>query len=299
MARRPLFTVFTPTWNRAHTLPRVYESLRAQTLRDFEWLIVDDGSTDGTDDLVARWQREAAFPIRYVRQENRGKPAAVNRGLAEARGELFLVFDSDDACVPDALERFHAIWESIPAERREAFSGVTVHCLDPAGAIVGNRFPRDPLDEHPHRVRTRYGVTGEKWGFHRTDLLRQHRYPDFPGERFVPDTLLWNRMSRDYLVRHVNVGLRLYHPDTGGLAAGLRRLRMESPNGAAEHYREELELDLPIRAAVRTAVNYVRYARHAGRSVARIVREAARPLTVLIALPAGMLAAALDRRAVR
>ena len=97
---RYTFTVFTPTCNRCATLPRVYASLAAQTFRDFEWLIVDDGSTDCTAALVDKWTAQADFPIRYLRQENRGKHIASNRAVREARGELFLVLDSDDACVP-------------------------------------------------------------------------------------------------------------------------------------------------------------------------------------------------------
>jgi glycosyltransferase involved in cell wall biosynthesis len=91
-----LFTVFTPSYNRARTLPRVYESLQRQTLRNFEWLVMDDGSTDDTRQLVTRWQAESNFPIRYIFQENQGKPAAFNHGVQEARGKLFLTLDSDD-----------------------------------------------------------------------------------------------------------------------------------------------------------------------------------------------------------
>src|SRR5229473_1606416 len=95
MNYRYVFTVFTPTFNRSQTLSRVYEGLRLQTFRDFEWLIVDDGSTDGTKELVEKWQTESAFLIRYIYQENQGKPAAFNHGVQEARGELFVTLDPD------------------------------------------------------------------------------------------------------------------------------------------------------------------------------------------------------------
>ena len=102
-----IFTVFTPTYNRAHTLSRVYKSLADQTFKNFEWLIVDDGSTDGTKVLIEKWTEEASFPIRYFYQENQGKHIAHNLGVKKARGELFLSLDSDDTCVPEALERFN------------------------------------------------------------------------------------------------------------------------------------------------------------------------------------------------
>ena len=108
------FTVFTPTYNRAATLPRVYASLRDQTIKDFEWLIVDDGSTDNTREMVTKWQSECKdFDIRYIYQENQHKKVALNRAVAEARGELFIVLDSDDSCVADAVETFQKVWQSM------------------------------------------------------------------------------------------------------------------------------------------------------------------------------------------
>ena len=156
----PLFTVFTPTYNRAATLPRVYASLAAQTCRDFEWLVVDDGSTDGTAALVEGWRRAAPFPLRYLRQANAGKHVAHNRGVAAARGALFLTLDSDDACVPEALARFRHHWEAIPAAARGGFSAVTALCVDPAGQLLGPPFPRDIQAELSGRDRVRLQVKG-------------------------------------------------------------------------------------------------------------------------------------------
>src|SRR5262249_48855085 len=133
-----LFTVFTPVFNRRHTLGRVWDSLRAQTSRDFEWVVVDDGSTDGVLELLREYEREAEFPMTVFRQPNGGKHAAWNRGVALARGELFLPADSDDRFVPETLERLALLWRSIPEADRPGFSGVNVLCRDPeTGAVVG------------------------------------------------------------------------------------------------------------------------------------------------------------------
>src|SRR5262249_22312462 len=127
------FTVITPTFNRARTLPRVWESLRAQTYTSFEWVVVDDGSTDGTDALIADCAARASFPIRSLRQENRGKHVAMNRGVAASSGEMIVVLDSDDACVPSALERFAFHWLSIPEQRRREFYAIVCNCVDQEG----------------------------------------------------------------------------------------------------------------------------------------------------------------------
>src|SRR2546426_9569929 len=100
----PTFTVFTASYNRRTTLPRVYESLAKQTFKDFEWVIVDDGSIDDTCELVETWSKESWFPIRYFYQENQGQQSAYNHGVAEAKRMFVLPLDSDDACVPHALE---------------------------------------------------------------------------------------------------------------------------------------------------------------------------------------------------
>src|SRR5260370_42528889 len=146
MNYRYVFTVFTPTFNRSQTLSRVYEGLRLQTFRDFEWLIVDDGSTDGTKELVEKWQTESAFLIRYIYQENQGKPAAFNHGVQQARGELFVTLDSDDACVPQALERLKYHWDGIPTAEKDKFSAVAVGCACQNGRVVGDEVPPCGLD---------------------------------------------------------------------------------------------------------------------------------------------------------
>ena len=214
------FTVFTPTYNRAHTLGRVYHSLREQTYRSFEWLIVDDGSTDETAQLVRMWEQEAEFPIRYLQQENLGKHVAFNRGVREARGALFLVLDSDDACVPDALERFKYHWDTIPMEQKHRFSAVTCLCLDQQGIQVGSRFPRQVTDSDSLEIRYRFKVTGEKWGFHRTDVLRQYPLPETVKGHYIPEGLVWSRIARAYKTRFVNEALRIYYVDQPSMVRG-------------------------------------------------------------------------------
>src|SRR6266704_739295 len=201
---RYVFTVFTPTFNRCSTLPRVYESLRLQTFRNFEWLIVDDGSTDGTGELVEEWQTESDFPIRYIYQENQGKPAAFNRGVQEAQGELFLTLDSDDACVPHALERLKYQWDGIPAAQKDKFSAVTVLCKDQNGGLVGDKFPRDVLDSDSIELVFKYNVKGEKWGFHRTDVLKQFPFPTLRNAKFISEGVVWFAISRRFKTRFVN-----------------------------------------------------------------------------------------------
>jgi glycosyltransferase involved in cell wall biosynthesis len=214
------FTVFTPTYNRAHTLPRVFESLTAQTFRDFEWLVVDDGSTDNTEQLVAEWRRTAPFPIRYIRQANQGKHVAHNRAVQEANGALFVSLDSDDACVPEALERLNLHWNSIAVEERGAFSAVTVLCRDQHGNLVGDPFPFDVFDANLAEITYRYKVRGEKWGFQRTDILRHHLFTADTSRGTIPEGIIWLQIGMRYRMRFVNEVLRIYYIEGPSLSRG-------------------------------------------------------------------------------
>jgi len=292
------FTVFTPTFNRAHTLPRVYTALKAQTYRSFEWLLVDDGSHDGTSDLVRRWQREGAFPIQYHWQENAGKHIAVNRGVEAACGELFLFLDSDDACVPHALERLKVHWDAIPPDQKEGFSAVSALAQDSQGNLVGSRFPFDPTDSDSLEIRLRYRVSGEKWGFHRTEVLRQYPYPRFGKEKALPESLLWNRIALHYKTRYINEALEIYHPAPDGWGRNSVRIRAQNPQGTRFYYREFVSLDYPIPKAklLREYANYVRYSYHARVGFRCQAAEIPSQALFLLAWPAGLAAFLRDRR---
>lgn len=206
-----LFTVFTPTYNRAHTLHRVYDSLCAQTLRDFEWIVVDDGSTDGTAELVAHWLKSAEFPIRYFRQEHSGKHVAHNRAMREAQGKFFLPLDSDDACAPRALERMDYHWSTIPPNERPLYCGVDGLCSDQNGEIIGDRFPFEPFDTTLRERRYVYRMCGEKWGSTLTEIVRRFPFPEVPGSQFTPEGLVWLDMAKTYKSRCVNEVFRTYY----------------------------------------------------------------------------------------
>ncbi len=289
------FTVFTATRNRAHTLPRVYESLKAQTFRDFEWLVVDNASTDGTPELVARWQQEGALPIRYISHENRGQQGSRNRAATEARGELFVTLDSDDSCPPTTLERFKYHWDSIPNDVRHRFSGVTGHTADEHGVMVGSNFPFDPTDSDSLEIRYRYKVKGEKFGFQRTAVMREFPLPEIEGYTgLMPNNIAWNAIARNYKTRYVNEILKTYWQDqTTSLSRPTNHL--DDVPGALTEARSMLNHDLrwlrysPVTFYLKAA-KYSRCAFHAGLSLAQQVRQltsATSRLLWLAALPLG------------
>jgi glycosyltransferase involved in cell wall biosynthesis len=299
MSERCTFTVFTPTYNRVQTLPGVFACLQAQTFQDFEWLIVDDGSTDGTGALVQRWQKVAEFPIRYFWQENGGKHRAFNRGVREALGELFLTLDSDDKCLPRALERLWSHWQGIPEGQRHSFSAVTALCVDSRGVVIGDRFPSDILDADSLSCRDIYKVTGDKWGFQRTDILRTFPYPEIPGERYIAESVVWNRLARRYRTRYVNEVLKTVEYLDDGLSASTVRLRVENPVGARLYYAEYLQYATTRTAKVKAAINYVRFSLHGRRRIGEMIADAGTSIWVALGLGGGMLCFFHDRYLLR
>ncbi len=299
------FTVFTPTYNRAATLPRVYESLRLQTFRDFEWLVVDDGSSDGTEQLVKDWQDHSEFPIRYIRQQNQGKPAATNRATQEAHGELLATVDSDDACVPESLERLKYYWDAIPADQKDKFAAVTALCKDQNGHLVGDRFPHDVWDSDAIELYFKYTIKGDKWGFQRTDAYKEFPFPTppVPNPRFNCEGLTYLALSRKYKTRFVNEVLKIYSINDGA-ADHLSLLDPATMTGPALFHKYVLDeltgwLFRSPWKMFRSAINFSRYSFGIGRGPLAQLRElrswAAR-LLVALALPLGFAMSFRDKR---
>lgn len=212
------FTILTPTYNRAHTLSRVYQSLAEQDLRDFEWLIIDDGSTDNTKAVVKQWQQEADFPIRYIWQPNQHKKTALNRGISVTQGELIVALDSDDALEPNALNDMARIWRDIPLQERRHYAAITGLCKSPSGAIVGDIYPYDVFDANPLDLQFKFAVKGEKFGCLSTSVMQRFPFPEsILG--FVPESLVWRSIARaGYKTRFVNQVYRVYYDSSDSLS---------------------------------------------------------------------------------
>jgi glycosyltransferase involved in cell wall biosynthesis len=262
------FTVFTPTFNRAAILHRAYQSLVHQTFRDFEWLIVDDGSTDNTGEIVDRWRKEANFPIRYIWQPNTHKKVAFNRGVREAFGSFFINLDSDDELTHDALEIFHREWFSIPENQREGFVGVCGLCINTDKKVIGNKFLQDPLDSNSSEVVHKYRARGDKCASNRTDILRLYPFPeDVKGH--VPEGVIWSVIARKYQQRYINKTVLQVHLDTSNSLTRSRNLLeiRRNAQGSALWMSEVLshEIHWFFRSPLwflRMAANYTRFHQH-------------------------------------
>lgn len=294
---RYTFTVFTPSFNRVNLLPRVYESLRRQTFRDFEWFIGDGGSTDDTEKTLRAWQQEAPFPIRFHFEPGEGKNAAINRGAREARGRFLAILDSDDWYVPQSLERFLYHWNSIPSNEQSGFVGVTALCAYPSGDLIGTRFPKDILDSDAIDLRYRYGVLGDKNGILRTDVLRQYPFPKELG-KFIGESVVWNRIARSYKTRFVNEELTIKEYQQAGLTSKVRMIWIRDSQASLLCSKELISLGsrLPLGPKIRGYANYIRLSLHQRVPFARQIADAPSKALFFICYPLGIYLKAKDAR---
>ena len=253
-----MITVFTPTYNRAYSLPRLYESLKAQKFHDFEWLIVDDGSSDNTAEVVRGWIEEKSLNIHYIKTVNGGKHRAINKGVTLANGELFFIVDSDDRLPDDSLYWVHRYYEEIKDD--DLFAGVAASRAYPDGKKIGGSVSYEILDTDYVSFREKYKVKGDMAEVWRTDILRQYPFPEFDGEKFLTEAVVWDEIAKKYKLRYLNKAIYTceYLPD--GLTKNIRAHHRNSPQGTMLFYSRQMN-DGRLRwiSRMKAAANYWRY----------------------------------------
>ena len=282
LAKTPELTIFTPAYNRAYTLPRTYEGMKQQKNTDFIWLIVDDGSTDNTAELVRQWQTEEnGFEIRYVYKENGGMHTAHNTAYELIDTELNTCVDSDDALAPDAVQSIYDAWEKV---KDKGYAGLLALDAEFDGTVIGTGFP-------PQMQATtlggyyRDGRWGDKKLILRTDVVRQYPpYPTFEGEKFVPLGSLYTMIDKSYELAVLDqvVCLVEYMPD--GSSRNMIRQYYRNPNGFRYSRLVSLRSPLPLKRQLKVYVHYAAESIMAGKP---IVRDAPNKLLGLLSIPFG------------
>jgi glycosyltransferase involved in cell wall biosynthesis len=252
-----LITVFTPAYNRAHLLPRLYESLCAQSFQSFEWLIVDDGSKDDTEKVVSAFIAEDKLNIRYIKQSNGGKHRAINHGVKEAKGDLFFIVDSDDSIPCDSLESISTYYYQI--EDDKSFGGVVGLMAHHDGSVITQGCNSESLDATSIELRYKYHIVGDMAEVFRTEVLREFAFPDIEGERFCPEALVWNRIAMKYRLRYFKKVIYYRDYIDGGLTSKIVRIRMNSSLASMICYSELNKHHIPFVQKTKAAINYWRF----------------------------------------
>lgn len=253
-----LITVFTPAYNRANLLPRIYDSLCRQSFRCFEWLIVDDGSVDDTENVVNGFiQKPNDFAIHYIKKANGGKHTAINMGVQAAKGELFFIVDSDDSLPDKSLELISSAYDLCKDD--EALGGVCGYMAHHNGEMIGRFVKAETLKTNTCELQYKYHVVWDMAEIYKTAVLKEFPFPEFDGERFCPEDLVLFRISKKYkLLLFPEV---VYFRDylDGGLTDNIIRIRMKSPLASTLFYSELNKETIPLLAKIRSAINFYRF----------------------------------------
>ena len=236
-------TVFTPTYNRAYIIHNLYDSLKRQSFHDFEWLVVDDGSTDNTKDVLEKWiEEDNSFSLRYYKQANGGKHRAINRGLELAKGEIFFLVDSDDYLTDDALEKVNRWFKT--AEGVPSIVSIAANKGTSPSETINAFFDEKYLDKtfldmRSFREHGELVLNGERAIAFYTDIHRKYFYPEYDGEKFLTEAIVYNRMAHDgYRTRFFNDIIWIYEYLEDGLSSKGTDIYLDNPYGYGLWFRE-------------------------------------------------------------
>lgn len=248
-------SICTPTYNRGYILPELYNSLKLQSNYSFEWLIIDDGSSDNTEELVSSWIGNNDFSIRYYKKANGGKCSAINYGLDLAQGELFLVIDSDDTVTADAVEKIVALEKTIV--NKNEFCGVSFNLGLSASQTPNKLFTETYKDA---TLLERYSeFDGERAFAFYTEVHKKYKYPVFDNEKFMTEAVVWNRIANDgYKMRFANDIICIYEYRDDGLTKAGNSIFINNPHGYGLWLKEkDIFMNKPFSDKLKTYYSFL------------------------------------------
>lgn len=280
-------TVLTPTFNRGGRLQSLWNSLQKQTVKDFEWLVVDDGSTDGTKDLITQLQEKSDFPIRYIYKSNGGKHTALNVGIQTICSELIFIVDSDDCVTDEAVESILKIHKKYRSQNN--ICGYAFLRAFPDGKVNGKKFDVDEKIGSYIDVRVNGDDTGaDKAEVFKTHCLKEFPFPEYPNEKFLGEDLVWVRMARKYEMVHINKAIYIGNYLEDGLTNNRRKHNIASPIGCMHRAEEFMEPDLKTRYRIKGGLQYIVYGRFAGVKVVDLIRKSRHKVLATVCTPGGL-----------
>lgn len=281
---KEIVTVFTPTYNRRSTLIRLYNSLCMQTNNMFRWLIVDDGSTDNTESLVQEWINDKKVNIKYFKQKNEGKSMAHNKGVENTDTELFVCVDSDDCLVPDAIEKIVKTWEKV---KQKKYIGIVAY----RGTYDGENISKCKFEIESSTLidaYRKYGFKGDSMLVYKTALLKKYCFPHFTGEKFVPESYLYDKLDQEGKLYFIHKVLYLCEYLQDGYTNNMRMVIKNNPRGYIEYINQRIAFDKSVFYICADSIRYIAVAKCNKASNKEIVTNAVYPLITTILLPLGV-----------
>lgn len=278
-----LLTVFTPAYNRANTLSRTYDSLCVQDCKDFVWLIIDDGSTDHTAEMVKNWQSEDnGFEIQYIYKDNGGMHTAHNTAYENIHTELNVCIDSDDKMASGAIGKIKATWEKI---RDKGYAGIIALDSDFAGNIIGKGFPENLIDTTLGGYYADGGA-GDKKLIYRTDVINSvPPYPVFPGEKYVGLVYKYTLIDQKYKMYVMNEVVCKVEYQTDGSTGTMWKQYLKNPNGFAFLRKVAMQYPASKKRLIRDCIHYCSSSQISKNN--NYIKESPRKLLTIFCTPFG------------
>lgn len=278
-----ILTIFTPAYNRAYTLNKCYESLLRQTCKDFSWLIVDDGSTDNTKELVEKWINDGIININYIYQENLGMHGAHNTAHKNIDTELCMCCDSDDYLADDAVEEILELWET--KRNDEDCSGIVGLDATESGKIRA-QIPRNLTETTLYDLRYHYKLKGDVKLVYRTRLMQKEYYPIIPDEKYLAVGYKYFKLDNDYKLAVLNKVLCYVEYLEDGGTRNKTRLYQKCPKGFMHYRIEMIKVSKDFNVKLRNAIHLVSSSIFAKET--RKINLVEDKIVLLAALPIGL-----------
>lgn len=277
-----LLTILTPTYNRAHLLPNLFKSLCNQTNVDFEWLIVDDGSTDDTKQVVSSFKTDK-FPIYYHFKSNGGKHTAMNYSHPYIKGELLFIVDSDDTLIPECIEIIEKDWNKYKCDKTIGVLSYTIDFVDGKKRYKDN-LPTYYIDDDIS-CRVNNDMPGDRCEILRTDVFKMFKMPEFPGERFMGEGWLWRNVALKYKTVYIKKAIYIAEYQENGLSLNGRLFRMRNPYGMMENCKSFFMPQVKFKIQLKQMLAFGTYGFCAGLSCIDIIRRSGKGLGEALILP--------------
>lgn len=256
-----MITVFTPTYNRVEKLKNLYESLKNQTINDFEWLIIDDGSTDNTLEYLKSIKKEGKIKINFETQKNSGKHVSFNKGVELAKGNIFICVDSDDILIKNALEKITYYEKKYQEKKIAGFVFLKGYSSNKA---VTNRYKEKEFIEDYNEYIINKGFKGDKCEVFYTEVLKKYSFPKLGTEKFLAEGFLWSEIGKKYKYVFIDEIIYICEYLEDGLSKSGRTLRIKNPYGGMYHAYHYLDSYYNIKVRAKNMLLFLTYSKFAG-----------------------------------
>ena len=282
-----MLAILTPTYNRAYILNKAYESLKKQTNHNFVWYIIDDGSTDNTEEIVKKFQKEKVLDIHYYYKENGGRHTAINYGVKKIKEDYILILDSDDKLLEKAVEEVLSKWKKY--DKNSKICSISFLKVFPNKNVIGKVYKEKEIQSNHIDFRYNRGLLGDMCEVWRTSILKKYPFPVFKNERFLSEAIIWNKIAFEYDTIYINKPIYIADYLEDGLSNNSLKVRYKNPIGALENANTFLNKRFKISIRLKNAILYDGFSIISKRKFKNIINESNNKFLCILFYPLGYL----------